>query len=111
MSNLDIPPKSAAPTGASTQLYRISFGLAALSAAVAAAFFVIGLADGSVSAFNMGIWLLLLAGLAVDLWAGHALRSRGRTSAAIAVLAIVALPSLVFCLFMLLIIATQPRWN
>lgn len=38
-----------------------------LTFAVAAVFFVIGLGDGSVSSFNPGLWLILLAAMAPSL--------------------------------------------
>lgn len=94
-----------------TFAYRGFFGCGLVCAALAVAFFFIGLGDGSVSSFNLTLWLLLLAGLGTVLWAGHVLRRRGRTGAAIAVLGIVALPGLLAGLFALLVVITQPRWN
>ena len=44
--------------------FRILFGIDALAAAVVAFFFVWGLSDGSVSAFNILLWLALLGGVA-----------------------------------------------
>ncbi len=41
--------------------YLVTFVMAALVAAIAVAFFVIGLVDGSVSSFNITLWLGLLA--------------------------------------------------
>jgi len=108
----DAPPTSgAAPSRAATFFYRACLVGALATAAVAGAFFVIGVADGSVSSFNLGIWLVLLGGLGVALWAGWTLRARGRTGAAIAVLAIVAAPGLVYALFALLLVVLHPRWN
>lgn len=91
--------------------YRILFGIDLIAAAVIVYFFVIGLADGSVSSFNMGLWLAILAGTAAILGGGWALKARGQRNAAIAVLALLAIPALLFGLFMLLLIVTQPRWN
>ena len=98
-------------SGWSTWLYRGCFGLTACSAVIAVAFFVIGIADGTVSAFNIGLWAVLLAGLVAVLWGAHALRAAGRMRAAIALLALVAGPALLSGLFMLLLVVTQPRWN
>jgi hypothetical protein len=74
-------------------------------------FFVIGIVDGSVSDFNIGLWLLLLAGACLSLWAGHALRRRRRFGLANAALAVTAIPGLLAALFVLAVLVTQPRWN
>lgn len=96
---------------AATLGYRVALACALTVAAVALVFFAIGLGDGSVSSFNLGLWLVLLGGLGAVLWAGHALRTRGKTGPAIGVLGLVAVPGLLAALFMLLILILQPRWN
>ena len=80
-------------------------------AGVAVYFFAIGLADGSVSSFNIVMWLALLAGIAAILGAGWFLNAKGQRGAAIAVLAIMALPGFLAGLFLLLVLLLQPRWN
>lgn len=102
------PPVPAARGGC---LYRGALAVAGLVAAVVGFFFLVGLADGSVSSFNAGLWLGLLALTAGVLLAGTFLRTRGHTAAAVAVLAILAVPGLLYGLFLLLILVTQPRWN
>lgn len=99
------------PTGSRSWAYRITFALAALVAAIAVAFFVIGLADGSVSSFNMVLWFGLLAFVGAVLAAGTWLRSRGRNKSAIAVLSLLALPGLLYALFILLVVSSGSRWN
>lgn len=91
--------------------YRAALAVAGLVAAVLVFFFLVGLGDGSVSSFNAGLWLGVLAGVAAVLFAGTRLRARGHTAAAIAVLGILALPGLLYALFLLLILLTNPRWN
>lgn len=92
-------------------IFRFLFGIDLAAAAVIVYFFFIGLADGSVSSFNMGLWLAILAGVAAILGGGWQLNKIGRRGAAIAVLSILAVPALLFGLFMLMIVITQPRWN
>lgn len=92
-------------------LYRILLAIDAVAAAVVLYFFMIGLADGSVSSFNMGLWLALLASVAAILFGGLALNARGRRGAAMAVLALLAAPAFLFALFALGLIVLQPRWN
>jgi hypothetical protein len=74
-------------------------------------FFFIGLADGSVSSFNITLWLALLAGVAAILGGGWALNAKGQRGAAIGVLAILALPGFLFGMFVLAAVILQPRWN
>ena len=96
---------------AATLVYRVALGCSIVVAALVVAFFVIGVADGSVSTFNIGIWVVLLAAVAAVLWAGTFLRSRGKTTLAVTVLAIAAVPGLLAALFLLLVLVTQQRWN
>jgi hypothetical protein len=103
--------RQAPPKNARSWPYLVSFVIAALVAAVVVAFFVIGLADGSVSSFNITLWLGVLAVVGVVLLAGVRLRSKGRTRSAIAVLSLLALPGLLYALFMLLVIGSGARWN
>ncbi len=91
--------------------FRILFGIDVAAAAVIVYFFFVGLADGSVSSFNAGLWMAILAGTAAILGSGWALSAKGQRGAAIGVLSILAIPSVLFGLFMLLIVITQPNWH
>lgn len=91
--------------------FRILMGLSIAAASVVVYFFIIGLADGSVSSFNMGLWLGLLAAVALVIGGGIALRRKGRTALANAVLAILAAPAALYGLFMLSVILLGERWN
>jgi hypothetical protein len=91
--------------------FRLLLGIAGAVALVVLYFFVIGLADGSVSSFNMGLWLTILGGIAAVLGGGAALNANGKRGLACAVLAILAIPGLLFGLFVLMLMVLQPRWN
>lgn len=91
--------------------FRILFAVSTAVALVAFYFFVIGIADGSVSSFNITMWLALLGGIAAVTAVGLALNARGRRTAACAVLSILAVPGLLAALFVLSLIVMQPRWN
>lgn len=79
--------------------------------AVVLYFFVIGLADRSVSSFNIMLWLVLI-GITVGVpLGGWRLNAAGRRKTATALLAVVAVPAIAYALFVLLIVITQPRWN
>lgn len=90
---------------------RILLCIDALTALVVLYFFFVGLADGSVSSFNIGIWIALLGGIAAVIGLGAVLNEKGQRRAAAAVLSILALPAFLFGLFMLALIVLQPRWN
>jgi hypothetical protein len=91
--------------------FRILFGIDALAAAVVAFFFVWGLSDGSVSAFNILLWLALLGGVGVVLGGGLWLSAYGQRRLANGVLLILAIPAALIGLFFLSVIIMQPRWN
>jgi hypothetical protein len=60
---------------------------------------------------NMSLWLGLLAAVAAVVGGGWMLDTNGKRGAAIAVLLILAVPGLLYTLFILLIVIAQPRWN
>jgi hypothetical protein len=91
--------------------FSILFGIDLIVAAVVLYFFVVGLGDGSVSSFNITLWMAILAGIAAVLGGGWLLNARGQRGAANGVLLILALPGFLFGLFLLAAIILQPRWN
>ena len=92
-------------------LFRIMLGIASAVALVALYFFFVGLGDGSVSSFNILLWLVLLGGIAAVLFGGWTLNAAGRRGAACALLAILAVPGALSGLFILSVLILQPRWN
>ena len=89
----------------------IVWGFDALVALVVLYFFFIGLADGSVSSFNMGLWLAILLVVGLVMIGSLMLRSRGRSGVALGVLMVLAVPGLLYALFLLIILISNPRWN
>lgn len=98
-------------TPGSLWLFRFVFTAALAVSGVAVVFFVWGVIDGSVSSFNMNLWLMTLVLVTAIPLSGWHLRSRGRARPAILVLSVLAVPGLLYALFILLIVITQPRWN
>jgi hypothetical protein len=92
-------------------LHRALLGIGLLAYGVIGVFFLWGLGDGTVSGFNAGSWLLLMAAPAGILWGGVALRRGGRPGLSNLLLAVLALPALCFFLVFLLLILANPRWN
>ena len=89
----------------------ILWAVDAIAAAIAVGFFFVGLADGSVSSFNAGLWTVLLLSLTVIIGGSLALRAAGHVVLAVVLLLVLAAPAILYGLFVLLIIMTHPRWN
>jgi drug/metabolite transporter (DMT)-like permease len=86
-------------------------GVDAIALAIVVFFFVAGLSDGTVSAYNSGIWAALLGGTFGVVIGGVLLRRSGRRVAANLVLALLAVPAGLLGLFFLSLIILQPRWQ
>jgi hypothetical protein len=87
------------------------WGFDALIALVVLYFFFTGLSDGSVSSFNAGLWLIILLGLAGIMGGSLCLISAGRRGIAMAVLLLLAIPGVLYLIFLLILITTTSRWN
>ena len=89
----------------------ILWGFDALVALVFIYFFFIGLLDGSVSSFNMRLWLTIL-GVLAGLMGGTAwLKMRGHGVVAACFLSLLAAPALFYLLFIAVVLINPPRWN
>ena len=89
----------------------ILWGIDAVIAAVILYFFLLGLADRSVSMFNIGLWIAILAALSAVIGGSLWLRSAGQRGPATIVLLILAVPGILFALFFVVLLITNPRWN
>jgi hypothetical protein len=92
-------------------LFRVAWLVDVVAAAIGVGFFLVGIADGTVSSFNIALWLALLAGLAVVVLGSRALRRNGRDAAALALASLLALPALLFALMIAVAIVGGVRWN
>jgi hypothetical protein len=92
-------------------LFWVLWGFDAIIALVVIYFFFIGLADGSVSSFNIGLWLVVLLVLAVLMLGSLWLKSHEWVGLAKICLSILAVPSMLYLLMMLLMIFGKQRWN
>jgi len=91
--------------------FRIVWAIDIMVALIFVAFFFIGMADGSVSSFNIVIWAAILAALAAIVFGANALAMRGRVGLAIVVAAVPAVPSLLYGLLLAIAVLTGARWN
>jgi hypothetical protein len=93
------------------KLFWTLFGIDGAVALVVLFFFLAGLGDGSVSSFNIGLWLAILAVFAAVLGGVLLLKSNGYVTFANLLLLTLAIPGLLYGLFILSVIILQPRWN
>jgi hypothetical protein len=91
--------------------FRLLFIFDGLVAAVVLFFFFWGVSDGTVSSFNIGLWLGLLAATGISFGGGYYFYANNNRVIALLLLLILALPGLAFLLFALVLIVAQPRWN
>ena len=91
--------------------FKILWGIDAVIALIFIVFFFIGLVDGSVSSFNMVLWLVILSALGGILWGSHAARAAGRTSLATRLLMTLAIPGVLLGVLFLAALILQPKWN
>jgi len=70
----------------------VVLGIDALIAGITIVFFVIGLADGSVSSENIGLWAIIFAVLAAIIAGGFWLKRGGYTIFGMVVLLVLAVP-------------------
>jgi len=89
----------------------VLWGIDAVIAAVILYFFFVGLADGSVSMFNIGLWIAILAALSAVIGGSLWLRSTGQRGPATIVLLILAVPGILFALYFIVLLISNPRWN
>ncbi|GAB4023973.1 osmoprotectant transporter permease [Spirosoma koreense] len=92
-------------------LFWILWAIDALIALIFFYFFFIGMADGSVSADNLGLWMLILTGLGTILGGGYWLHTHQYSGWGAALLALLAIPGVLYGLLMALMLLLNPRWN
>ena len=88
----------------------IARSIVLIAALILVHFFFVGLADGSVSSFNIGLWLLILGVAAVVVGGGFAMKATRPGLAAMLVMG-AAVPCTLLGLFFLVIILVPARWN
>lgn len=92
-------------------VFKILITIDVVVAAVIGFFFVIGVGDGSVSSFNIVLWIGILTAVAVTLIAGILLHRNDRKVLGNLTLSLLAVPATLYCAFFALIILTAPSWQ
>lgn len=89
----------------------IPWAIDALVASVFGYFFFVGLADGSVSSSNLGLWLLILCACVAVIAGSLALRAAAQIRLAQILVTIFAIPSVAAGLFFAALLVIPVRWN
>ena len=89
----------------------IAWTLDALLSTVIFFYFFAGLADGSVSSFNIGIWIAILAALTAVLGGSQWLKAVGHPLIGTMLLLVLAVPGVIYLLFLVVVITSGSQWN
>lgn len=92
-------------------LFKTLFSIAVVVCSIMVCFFLVGLLDGSVSSFNIGIWFSILAGLIVIVGGSWYCNLKGKPRIANAMLLAIVIPALLFGLLLLVMIFSDAKWN
>ena len=82
-----------------------------LAALIILYFFIVGLNDGSVSLFNGRLWFTVFFAITVIIAGGWFLKEGGNTGFANLLLAVLAIPFLLYAFFLLVVAISGERWN
>ncbi len=92
-------------------IFKILLGIDTLAAFAVGYFFIVGLADGSISAFNIQLWISIVFAVAAIIAGGMALRRATKLVFANIVLAILAVPTALYGIFIWTVVITGTPWN
>lgn len=92
-------------------VFKLLWCIDAIAALIIFWFFIKGLNDGSVSSFNIKLWLLILVAVGTILVTSILLKQQGYHKAAIGTTLILAVPALIYGLFILVVITNKGKWN
>jgi hypothetical protein len=89
----------------------IAWAIDAVTGAIILVFFFWGLADGSVSSFNLLIWIAILSALAVFLIGSLLLKTMGHPVPGMILLLVLAVPAVLCAFFLLVFIFSGSQWK
>jgi hypothetical protein len=89
----------------------ILWSFCALMSLVPIYFFFVGLADGSITKRNFGLWSIILVVVAGVLLGSLWLKGSGHLGIAKTLLILAAVPGIFVLLYFLIVITSKARWN
>jgi hypothetical protein len=93
------------------KLFWICWSVDVLICLIILVFFSLGVFGGSVSSFNIGLWMAILAVLGTVMGGSLWLKTLGYPVFATLVLLLLAIPGVLYGLFILLLVLTKTSWN
>ena len=91
--------------------FKIFWAIDAVASLIILYFFFVGLADGTVSSGNAGLWMAIVLALAVIMGGSIWLKINGYNLQAFGLLLILFLPSIFFLLYLLIVLFGDGRMN
>jgi hypothetical protein len=91
--------------------FKILWVIDALASLIILYFFFVGLADGTVSSRNAGLWTIIVLALAGIMCGSIWLRTHGYNIPAILLLLVIVLPALFYALYILIAVLDGGRMN
>ena len=92
-------------------LFWTAWVIAAVVTAILVCFFFAGLADGTVSSFNLVLWTGILACAVAVTFGSLWLKRANHPVLATVVAMLLGLPGLLAGVFLLILLTSHPRWN
>jgi len=92
-------------------LFWILWSFTALMSLVPIYFFFVGLADGSITSRNIGLWAIIILVVACVLFGTLWLKGHDHLPFAKVVLILAAIPGIFVLLYFLIVITSKARWN
>jgi hypothetical protein len=92
-------------------LFWTLWGIDALIGAIAVVFFLLGLEQGTISSFNVGIWIAIFASLAIIIGGSLGLKEAGRPVLGAILLLALAIPGILSGVVLLLVTVSNTSWN
>ncbi len=86
-------------------------GIDTLICTIAIVFFFVGMADGSVSSDNIGIWITVFTVLTVVIGSSLWLKAVGYPVLGIILLVVLATPGILYGMFILLFVVSGTSWR
>jgi hypothetical protein len=91
--------------------FKIIWAIDAVAAFGVLYFFVAGLGDGTVSSANIILWLGILASIFIIMYGSLWLKKRRQRVFALLLLLVLAVPALLYLLFISMALFGNQRWN
>jgi hypothetical protein len=91
--------------------FKILWAIDTVAALAVLYFFLKGLGDGTVSSYNIFLWIGILAGLFVIMYGSLWLKKKNQKILSLLLLLVLAIPAFLYVVFILYALSSGMRWN